>query len=93
MALALLRVAQEAMTNAYRHGHANTIKVSLRQNDKKVQLKVVDDGCGVSLKAGLATNGVGLKVMRSRMIVHHGTLSVRQIEQGTSVVASVPLDF
>src|SRR4051794_40790934 len=52
-ALALLRVAQEAMTNAFRHGAAKSIRVSLSLLDSHVQLKVVDDGCGMSLKAAL----------------------------------------
>ena len=89
-ALALLRVAQEAMTNAYRHGAANTIKVSLTLSPSKVRLKVTDDGCGMSLKIALATSGVGLKVMRSRMHVHHGTLTARSRKRGTSIVAEMP---
>ena len=89
-ALALLRVAQEAMTNAFRHGGAKTIKVSLSLLDTHVRLKVADDGCGMSLKAALETSGVGLKVMRSRMHVHQGTLSARSRKHGTSIVAMIP---
>ena len=89
-ALALLRVAQEAMANAFRHGGAKAIKVGLSLTASKVRLTVADDGCGMSLKAALGTSGVGLKVMRSRMHVHGGTLSVRSRKQGTSIVAVVP---
>jgi two-component system NarL family sensor kinase len=89
-ALALLRVAQEAMTNAFRHGGAKSIKVNLALHDTHVRLKVADDGCGMSLKSALATSGVGLKVMRSRMHVHSGTLSARSRKHGTSIVAVVP---
>jgi two-component system NarL family sensor kinase len=89
-ALALLRVAQEAMTNAYRHGRAKAIRVCLSLLDTHVRLKVADDGCGMSLKAALETSGVGLKLMRSRMHVHHGTLSARSRKHGTTIVAVVP---
>ena len=89
-ALAMLRVAQEAMTNAFRHGGAKVIKVRLTLTDTKVRLKVVDDGCGMSLKAALGTSGVGLKVMRSRMHVHGGTLSARSQKCGTNIVAVMP---
>ena len=60
------------MTNAFRHGGAKTIKVSLSLLDTHVRLMVVDDGCGMSLKAALEASGVGLEVMRSRMHVHQG---------------------
>jgi signal transduction histidine kinase len=89
-ALALLRVAQEAMTNAFRHAAAETIKVSLSLTDAKVRLEVVDDGCGMSLKTALATSGVGLKVMRSRMHVHGGTLSAHSRKHGTNIIAVLP---
>ena len=89
-ALALLRVAQEAMTNAFRHAAAKSIKVTLCLTDTKVRLTVIDDGCGMTLKAALATSGVGLKVMRSRMLVHGGTLSAQTRKHGTNIVAVVP---
>lgn len=89
-ALALLRVAQEAMANAFRHGGAKSIKVSLALTETKVRLKVADDGCGMSLKTALETSGVGLKVMRSRMHVHGGTLSARSRKHGTNIVAVLP---
>ena len=47
------------------HGAAKSIKVSLSLTDTHIRLKVADDGCGMSLKAALATSGVGLKVMPS----------------------------
>ena len=89
-ALALLRVAQEAMTNAFRHRGAKSIKVNLSLLETHVRLKVADDGCGMSLKTALETGGVGLKVMRSRMHVHQGTLAARSRRHGTSIVAVIP---
>jgi len=64
--------------------------VSLSLGESSVRLKIADDGCGMSLKAALETSGVGLKVMRSRMHVHNGTLSTRTRKRGTSIVARVP---
>ena len=45
-ALALFRVAQEAMNNAVQHGEAETLRVRLRRTDDTVVLAVRDDGAG-----------------------------------------------
>jgi PAS domain S-box-containing protein len=65
----LYRIAQEAINNAAKHGHASAITVALRAHDDKVQLSVSDDGIG--LPAGAVHGpGMGLKIMayRARMI-------------------------
>src|SRR5262249_7326693 len=45
---AILRVVREAVTNAVRHGRANMVSVSLRQDPASLaRLTVVDDGVGL----------------------------------------------
>ena len=65
----LYRIAQEAINNAMKHGHARAITVALQAHGDKVQLSVSDDGIG--LPAGAAYGpGMGIKIMayRARMI-------------------------
>ncbi|MBV9545288.1 MAG: sensor histidine kinase [Chloroflexi bacterium] len=50
---ALFRIAQEALTNAIRHAHANSVEVRLRRTANAVMLDVRDDGVGLSATAGL----------------------------------------
>lgn len=61
--LALLRVLQEAITNALRHAHAASIAARLVASDELVTLEVTDDGTGVS---ATPTEGHGLSNMRAR---------------------------
>ena len=65
----LYRIAQEAINNAVKHGHACAITVSLQAYDDKVQLSVSDNGIGMPAET-IEGPGMGLKIMayRARMI-------------------------
>jgi len=64
----LLRIGQEAVTNAIKHAHAQHIVLNLRYDLETVRLQVTDDGCGFSAdKIALSSNGhFGLLDMRER---------------------------
>jgi signal transduction histidine kinase len=64
----LLRIAQEAITNAVRHGEADTITISLHYDPSFVSLSIRDNGRGFDPAAVLA-NGIGhfgLRSLRAR---------------------------
>lgn len=64
--VALLRVAQEALSNIGRHADATAVSVVLRYGpDDGVELDIRDDGCGFD--AGEARAGFGLSGMRRRV--------------------------
>lgn len=65
----LFRIAQEAVSNALRHGRASQIIVSLEGSGDKVLLSVTDNGAGLPATAR-TKNGMGLRIMdyRARMI-------------------------
>jgi signal transduction histidine kinase len=86
--LALYRVAQEAVTNASRHGLASTVAVSVAFGPAGVELAVTDDGRGFDPPGA---GGFGLVGMRERIALAGGQLEVRSAPgAGTSVLASVP---
>jgi len=64
----LLRVGQEAMGNALKHGRARKIDITLRYEQGRVELTVVDDGTGfeASTCPGPAEGHFGLQGMRER---------------------------
>ena len=61
----LFRIAQEAITNAIKHGQAGAIRVSLESKGHYVTLKVSDDGKGMPSSNGHSA-GMGLRIMRYR---------------------------
>lgn len=86
----LFRIAQEAITNAVRHGKATKVTVSLhRRDDTVMALSVHDNGSGMTGNAG-STGGMGIKIMKYRARVIGGTLDIiPRAQGGTSVVCLI----
>jgi signal transduction histidine kinase len=85
----LLRIGQEAATNALKHAQARRLRVALRATAEAVELEVSDDGRGFDPAAG--TGGFGLLGMRERAARHGGALKlVSQAGAGTSVRCRIP---
>jgi len=63
----LLRIAQEAVSNAVRHGHPRNVHISMTDADANWELAVADDGVGMQQHPELLANeGFGLSSMRQR---------------------------
>jgi signal transduction histidine kinase len=71
-ALAILRCAQECVTNAIRHSGAKNLWIELVPRDGGLDLSVRDDGHGAAALA----EGNGLAGMRERLVALQGRLSV-----------------
>jgi signal transduction histidine kinase len=87
----LLRIAQEAISNAVRHAEPRAIAVSLRLDPPSLVLEVKDNGCGMTTGAE-ASDGFGLVSMRARVNKLNGSLNIRTAPgRGTSIVVTVPV--
>jgi PAS domain S-box-containing protein len=85
----LLRVLQEALTNARRHSGANSVLVSLRSEGNDLVAELSDDGRGFEPET---VPGVGLRSMRERAIALGGTLEFEsEPRNGTRVRLRVPM--
>jgi signal transduction histidine kinase len=85
----LFRIAQEAVSNAIKHGPATEITVMLDVSDRDLRLSVGDDGAGIA--DGGASRGLGLKIMADRARLIGGMLTVmRATGGGTQVLCTVP---
>jgi len=85
----ILRVLQEALTNARRHSGAGNVEVRLSEDGDELVAEVVDDGRG--FEPGIPP-GVGLRSMRERAAALGGKLEIEnQVGQGTRVRLRVPL--
>jgi len=92
----LLRIGQEALTNAVKHGLAKHIALELHYDADKVRLKASDDGRGFSPdEALLAGNGhFGLLDMKERAQALGCSLQITsEPGHGTRITVEVPIDW
>ena len=61
----LYRIAQEALTNAARHGRASLVDISLIAQEGGFRLRITDNGVGLA-RAAPSPTGMGLKIMKYR---------------------------
>ncbi|HEY1427012.1 MAG TPA: PAS domain-containing protein [Caulobacteraceae bacterium] len=92
---AMFRVAQEALSNVYRHARATSVSVTLVSRRGALTLRVADDGRGLR-RARLVRGAppafqLGIAAMRARVEQLGGTLTVVGGRSGTKVRASIPL--
>lgn len=89
-AVHLYRIAQEAVSNAVKHGKASHVKVSLAQGDEQVRLYVQDDGIGFP-DALPKSRGMGVRIMQYRARIIGATLEIwRDPAGGTVVTCTLP---
>jgi signal transduction histidine kinase len=88
----LLRISQEAISNAVRHAKPTVISVTFRWEPPNLILKVKDNGSGISGASLEKNEGFGLRNMRTRASQIDGTLNIQSATgQGTSIVLTVPI--
>jgi signal transduction histidine kinase len=86
----LVRVFQEAVHNAVRHGQARHISVRLSATDGRIELEVADDGLGFDPKA--PPNGMGIAGIRERAREVGGEVTVESASgHGARVLLELPL--
>jgi PAS domain S-box-containing protein len=91
MATHLYHIAQEAVNNALKHGHARKILIRLTAENGRGLLVISDDGAGIAENHG-NTHGMGLHIMNYRAGMIGGTLEVAPSPlQGTTVTCIFPV--
>jgi signal transduction histidine kinase len=90
---AVYRIAQEALTNARKHGDARRAVVEVREQDHHVDVEVRDDGRGFDVAARNG-GGFGLVGMRERVELLDGTLEIDSaVGGGTTIRAVFPARY
>ena len=84
----VVRIIQEALTNARRHAEASNVTVTLGSDGESVRVKVEDDGEGFDLAA---SRGVGIVGMEERARALGGDLAIKSGEKGTRIRISFAL--
>jgi PAS domain S-box-containing protein len=86
----LLRIGQEALTNAIRHANADEIRVELIYESDQVCLRVRDNGQGFGVGSIPSSEGFGLLGMSERAERVGAQLTIRsQPGQGTEMIVTV----
>ncbi|MHC4510972.1 MAG: PAS domain-containing sensor histidine kinase [Planctomycetota bacterium] len=84
----LYRIAQEAITNAVKHGKAKNIRIEMTSQDDGIRLTVENDG--LDFPAGEThAEGMGLKIMRYRAELMNSSLDIRRGCNGGTIISCV----
>jgi signal transduction histidine kinase len=88
------RIAGEAMRNAFRHADAKQIEAEIHYDDRRLRVRVRDDGKGIDpklLSDDEREGHFGLRGMRERAKLIGGKLAVwSEVDAGTEVELTVP---
>jgi two-component system sensor histidine kinase UhpB len=90
--LCVYRVVQEALRNAVTHADVRRVDVTLRSDDRQIEVSVLDDGRGFTVDQARRHGGLALIDLEDRVRLIDGELRVdAQPHRGTSVRVRVPL--
>ncbi|MEH2003505.1 MAG: PAS domain-containing protein, partial [Nostoc sp.] len=86
----LLRIGQEALTNAIKYAYASEIRVELVYNQTQCILRVKDDGRGFGVGSTRLSGGFGLLGMSERAERISAQLTIQsQPGQGTEIIVTI----
>ncbi len=88
--ITLYRTLQESLTNISRHAAASMVDIHLERLDKRVNIRVTDNGKGMDLSD--KNEGIGLLGMRERVAALGGEFEVKSKQDG-GVTISVSLPY
>ncbi|MGV3659237.1 MAG: ATP-binding protein, partial [Prosthecobacter sp.] len=92
-AMHLYRIAQEAVTNAIKHGHAREISIKVSSNPHQTVLSVRNNGASIPDEAPAGTGtGMGLRIMKYRAGVIGASLDIQNnsSDVGVTITCAIP---
>lgn len=90
-AIHLYRIAQEAVSNAVKHGSATKVSVHLASTKSHIRLRVMDNGTGFTENWD-SEGGLGVRIMQFRARLIGGNLEISDIpEKGATITCTIPV--
>ncbi len=87
----LYRVAQESLTNVFKHAQATRVKIRLRQSPRAVSMEIIDNGRSFEAASDGERQKLGLLGMQERVRLVHGEFAVESTpRRGTTVRVQIP---
>lgn len=88
--ITIYRIICEACRNTYKHAKAESITVTMKRNGKSLILDIVDDGIGIGEYD--ETNHFGLSMIKEKVDLLSGKLSIITNEKGTNINIVIPVE-
>jgi len=86
--LAVFRIANEAVANAFDHAHASAVAINASVAPDSISLEIADDGVGLrdqEARRASSRGRIGLSSMRRRAQLIGAELSIHGSSSGTRV--------
>jgi PAS domain S-box-containing protein len=91
-ATVVFRIMQETLTNVARHAMASRVSLDISLGDDHLEMRITDDGRGISPSAASADNAFGLLGMKERALAFGGRVDIEGASgEGTTVSLHLPL--
>jgi signal transduction histidine kinase len=91
-ALGIFRIVQECLRNLKKHSGAQQALVSLRENGGKLNVSILDKGCGFDTRELSHKEGLGVRTMAERVRSLGGEFVIHSAPgKGTTVNVRVPI--
>ena len=87
--LQLVRIVNECLQNVLRHARASSVAATLDNKNGNVLISIRDDGVGFDVDA-VASERLGLRIMRERAKSAGGVVTILSGSQGTTVFIDLP---
>jgi signal transduction histidine kinase len=89
--MGVYRVIQEALSNAIRHAHSQSVKIEIASDGFMLTVRISDDGVGFDAKA-TEDRGLGLAGMRERALILRAAFAIESSPgKGSTIAMTVPL--
>jgi len=92
---AIFRIVQECLTNIHRHSGSSSASVRITRDTREVKVAVCDQGKGMPARTNRnsprSKTGIGIAGMRERIAQLGGRFEMRSGQNGTVVLAILPL--
>jgi PAS domain S-box-containing protein len=84
--LDIFRIFQEALTNVARHSKASLVSVELAKSNDNFEIKVIDNGIGISEDTIEDVKSIGIIGIRERVLLINGKVTIKKGDNGGTIL-------
>ncbi|WP_147676034.1 sensor histidine kinase [Algibacter pacificus] len=87
----LYRFMQESLNNIIKHAEANSVNISIKENENLIFIQIRDNGKGFDLNKIKISKSLGLKTLSERILILKGNFLIEsKPSEGTILKATIP---